>query len=53
MPYLIQGVRHGMQDAGVKTMDEVWAKLYQGELRFEIRSPAAQKGMYCSMKEDF
>lgn len=44
MPYLIQGVCHGMQDAGVKTMDEVWNKLYQGELRFEIRSPAAQKG---------
>jgi IMP dehydrogenase len=44
MPYLTQGVRHGMQDAGVKTIDDIWTKLYQGELRFEIRSPAAQKG---------
>lgn len=43
IPYLMQGVRHGMQDAGVKTLDETWKKLYEGKLRFEVRSPAAQK----------
>ena len=43
IPYLMQGVRHGMQDAGVKTLPEVWERLYEGELRFEIRSPAAQR----------
>ncbi|EED92856.1 predicted protein [Thalassiosira pseudonana CCMP1335] len=43
IPYLVQGVRHGMQDAGVKSLDETWEKLYNDELRFEIRSPAAQK----------
>ena len=43
IPYLVQGVRHGMQDAGVKSLDEAWDKLYADKLRFEIRSPAAQK----------
>ena len=43
IPYLVQGVRHGMQDAGVKSLDETWEKLYSDKLRFEIRSPAAQK----------
>mmetsp|Transcript_9150 Transcript_9150/g.12984 ORF Transcript_9150/g.12984 Transcript_9150/m.12984 type:complete len:525 (+) Transcript_9150:50-1624(+) len=43
IPYLVQGVRHGLQDAGVKCLDEAWEKLYSGKLRFEIRSPAAQK----------
>jgi len=43
IPYLSQGVKHGMQDAGVKSLDEMWEKLYSDKLRFEIRSPAAQK----------
>lgn len=43
IPYLVQGVRHGMQDAGVKTLSEAWEALYSGDLRFEIRSPAAQR----------
>ncbi|KAL7430688.1 hypothetical protein ACHAXH_001934 [Discostella pseudostelligera] len=43
IPYLVQGVRHGMQDAGVKSLDEMWDGLYNDKLRFEIRSPAAQK----------
>jgi IMP dehydrogenase len=43
IPYLVQGVRHGMQDAGVKSLTEVWDQLYSDQLRFEIRSPAAQK----------
>lgn len=43
IPYLVQGVRHGMQDAGLKSLDEAWEALYSDKLRFEIRSPAAQK----------
>jgi IMP dehydrogenase len=43
IPYLVQGVKHGMQDAGVQSLDEAWDKLYGDQLRFEIRSPAAQK----------
>eukprot|EP00590_Aulacoseira_subarctica_P004303 CAMPEP_0172434094 /NCGR_PEP_ID=MMETSP1064-20121228/70451_1 /TAXON_ID=202472 /ORGANISM="Aulacoseira subarctica , Strain CCAP 1002/5" /LENGTH=534 /DNA_ID=CAMNT_0013182293 /DNA_START=613 /DNA_END=2220 /DNA_ORIENTATION=+ len=43
IPYLMQGVKHGMQDAGVKNLEVAWDRLYDGLLRFEIRSPAAQK----------
>mmetsp|Transcript_20892 Transcript_20892/g.47418 ORF Transcript_20892/g.47418 Transcript_20892/m.47418 type:complete len:445 (-) Transcript_20892:22-1356(-) len=43
VPYLIQGVRHGMQDAGVPSLEKLWSNLYGNILRFEIRSPAAQK----------
>jgi len=43
IPYLIQGVRHGLQDAGCRSVCEAREKLYAGKLRFEIRSPAAQK----------
>merc|ERR1719450_1698612 len=43
VPYLTQGIKHGMQDIGVKTADELRAALYSGKLRFEIRSAAAQR----------
>lgn len=43
VPYLVQGVRHGMQDAGLRGLEDAVAKLHDGRLRFEIRSPAAQK----------
>lgn len=43
VPYLIQGVRHGMQDGGVSSLADASEKLDAGTLRFEIRSPAAQK----------
>lgn len=43
IPYLVQGVRHGMQDAGLKSLNQTWDNLYNEKLRFEIRSPAAQK----------
>lgn len=42
-PYLCQSVRHGLQDMGVKSLDQTWEQLYRGELRFEVRSPSAQK----------
>lgn len=43
VPYLTQGVRHGLQDAGISSVKEAHEKLYANKLRFEIRSPAAQK----------
>lgn len=43
IPYLLQSIRHGMQDLGVRSMDDMWAQLYNGQLRFEQRSPSAQR----------
>ncbi|MGE0201622.1 MAG: IMP dehydrogenase [Candidatus Melainabacteria bacterium] len=43
LPYLIQGIKHGFQDIGVKSIAELQDALYAGQLRFEVRSPAAQK----------
>lgn len=43
IPYLLQGVRHGMQDLGVHSVALLQDQLYAGNLRFEIRSPAAQR----------
>jgi IMP dehydrogenase len=43
IPYLMQGVRHGLQDAGCISVEAAREKLYNDQLRFEIRSPAAQK----------
>jgi IMP dehydrogenase len=43
IPYLMQGVRHGLQDAGLRSISQAQDDLYANKLRFEIRSPAAQK----------
>jgi len=43
LPYLIQSIKHGMQDIGVKCLDDLRAQLYNGNLRFELRSAAAQR----------
>jgi len=43
VPYLVQGLKHGMQDIGAKSVEELKCQLYAGELRFELRSPAAQR----------
>merc|ERR1719145_197215 len=43
LPYLTQGIKHGMQDIGAKTVDTLREKLYCGDLRFELRSAAAQR----------
>jgi len=43
VPYLVQGLKHGMQDLGAKTVDIMREQLSSGELRFELRSPAAQR----------
>jgi len=43
VPYLVQGVKHGMQDLGSKSLEKLKESLHSGELRFELRSPAAQR----------
>jgi IMP dehydrogenase len=43
IPYLTQGVRHGLQDIGASSVTLAHEQLYAGKLRFEIRSPAAQR----------
>jgi IMP dehydrogenase len=58
VPYLMQGIRHGLQDAGCKSIEEARSKLYADKLRFEIRSPAAQTeggvhGLHSYQKRDF
>merc|ERR1740130_1589332 len=43
VPYLVQGIKHGMQDMGRNSLDDLRASLHSGDLRFELRSPAAQR----------
>merc|ERR1719217_1851167 len=43
IPYLTQGMKHGMQDIGCQSLVKLHEELYEGKLRFEIRSPAAQR----------
>jgi len=43
IPYLAQGIRHGMQDMGVLSVERMQEQLYAGRLRFELRSAAAQR----------
>ncbi len=42
-PYICQSIRHGLQDMGTKSLVIVWDRLYKGQLRFELRSPSAQR----------
>jgi len=43
VPYLVQGVKHGFQDIGARSVDEVNTMREEGRLRFEIRSASAQR----------
>ena len=43
IPYLLQGVRHGFQDLGVKSVAELHRGTRDGTVRFEVRTHAAQK----------
>merc|ERR1719499_591051 len=43
VPYLIMGMKHAMQDMGAVSINELRRQLYQGQLRFELRSSAAQR----------
>jgi IMP dehydrogenase len=41
--YLAQGLKLAFQDTGTRNMAELHNKLDSGELRFELRSPSAQR----------
>ncbi|KAF4324014.1 hypothetical protein BBO99_00002499 [Phytophthora kernoviae] len=43
VPYLQQGIKHGLQDLGQTSLENVHTALHNGELRFELRTPAAQR----------
>lgn len=43
IPHVTQGVKHGMQDVGCRTVRDLHGHLYNGDLRMDIRSPAAQR----------
>lgn len=43
IPYLFQGVRHGLQDLGCVSVETLHTKCDEGELRMELRSAAAQR----------
>jgi len=42
VPYLVQGVKHGLQDAGIRSVRDIPRLQEEGSLRFELRSGAAQ-----------
>jgi IMP dehydrogenase len=42
-PYLAQSVRHGLQDMGIQSLERLRVCLYEGSLRFELRSSSAQR----------
>eukprot|EP00966_Prymnesium_polylepis_P226709 5244910-Prymnesium_polylepis.1 len=42
LPYLYTGLKHSLQDMGCVALDTLWEKLYNGTLRFELRTPASQ-----------
>merc|ERR1712048_1420868 len=43
VPYLVQGLKHGMQDLGASSVFLAQRRLYSGQTRFELRSAAAQR----------
>lgn len=43
LPYLMQGVRHALQDIGYSSITDLHEALYSGKLTFERRSPSAQR----------
>lgn len=43
LPYIVQGVKNGLLDVGVKSVDELHSAVKAGTVRFELRSPAAQR----------
>ena len=43
VPYLILGMKHGFQDLGQVSISKLHAAQGRGAIRYERRSPAAQK----------
>ena len=43
LPHLINGIKAGLEDLGVNSIDILRTHVDSGEMRFELRSPAAQR----------
>lgn len=43
LPYIVTGVKEGVQEIGCESLVDLYAKFVSGALRFELRSPAAQR----------
>eukprot|EP00388_Colpodella_angusta_P026532 GDKK01006068.1.p1 GENE.GDKK01006068.1~~GDKK01006068.1.p1 ORF type:complete len:518 (+),score=130.01 GDKK01006068.1:32-1555(+) len=43
IPYQVQGLKHGMQDAGYSNLEDMHVGLYEGSSTFDLRSAAAIK----------
>jgi IMP dehydrogenase len=42
VPYLAAGLKHSMQDSGVKTLAQLHEDVEKGLVRFELRTSSAQ-----------
>ena len=42
LPYLTTGLKHSLQDMGQMSLNALWQALYDGTLRFELRTAGAQ-----------
>lgn len=42
MPYLAAGLKHSMQDCGMRSLRELHESVESGKVRFELRTASAQ-----------
>lgn len=42
VPYLAAGLKHSMQDAGIRSLQELHEEVEGGSVRFELRTSSAQ-----------
>ena len=43
IPYLVEGIKHGFQSLGAKTLEKLHILVYSEIIRMEIRSPSGQR----------